>query len=342
MRSKMIVGILFVAAWNGVAYADEVVFKNGDKLTGKVKQLTEHKLTFESQVAGPVTIDVSKIQTFKTDEAMEIKLADGTSFSKAIAESGLGFVAVMCDEQYEEQEFALDKIMSIEPVMDTNAKWKGDISAGVTATRGNTVTDTSNLSVNFNRRTKNDRTIISGYYIKGEQKNTDTGEKITTEDAWWVKGKYDYFFTKKFYVYGEGRYETDAIANLQSRTILGAGAGRQWIESESMNFSTEGGLASLYERYTNRTNSTDEVSGQLGYHFDRKLNSKVKFFNDLTYYPKLEELSDYFLTTTGEIRTSITERIFTNFKVIFNHDATPAEGARKTDVKYIFGFGWSF
>jgi len=34
--------------------------------------------------------------------------------------------------------------------------------------------------------------------------------------------------------------------------------------------------------------------------------------------------------------------MFTNFKVISDYDATPAQGAHKTDTKYIFGVGWSF
>jgi hypothetical protein len=34
--------------------------------------------------------------------------------------------------------------------------------------------------------------------------------------------------------------------------------------------------------------------------------------------------------------------MFANFKVIFDYDATPAEGAGNTDVKYMLGVGWSF
>jgi hypothetical protein len=84
------------------------------------------------------------------------------------------------------------------------------------------------------------------------------------------------------------------------------------------------------------------MSVQLGYHLDKKLDKTFMVINDLTYYPSLENSSDYFLTTTGELRAKITEMFFTHFKVVFDFDSTPAEGKGKTDVKYILGVGASF
>ena len=101
-------------------------------------------------------------------------------------------------------------------------------------------------------------------------------------------------------------------------------------------------MASLYERYENQTDSTSELSIQLGYNFDKKLAKNLKFIHDLTYYPSLDKFSDYYLTTTGELRAHFTERMFANFKVIRNYDATPAIGAGSTDTKYMLGLGYSF
>jgi hypothetical protein len=68
----------------------------------------------------------------------------------------------------------------------------------------------------------------------------------------------------------------------------------------------------------------------------------VKFIHDLTYYPSTDKVSDYFLTSTAEIRAYFTSTMFTTFKVIFDYDATPAIGSHKTDTKYLFGVGYSF
>ena len=124
--------------------------------------------------------------------------------------------------------------------------------------------------------------------------------------------------------------------------IVGSGGGYQWIESEKMNFSTEAGLASLYEKYENQTDSSSELSAQFGYNLDKKLAKGLKFIHDLTYYPSTEKFSDYYLTSTGEIRAHFTENMFLNFKVILNYDTTPAIDAGTTDTKYMLGLGYSF
>ncbi len=334
--------LLCIAVTGTAVLADEVYLVNGDKISGKVQHLVNGKLTFESELAGTLTIDLANIATLKTNEPIEVHLADGTAFNQQIVKSESGRFGIAGDETLKPQEFDLSTVASINPPAKLQPTWHGDISGGITATRGNTVTDNQSLSVNLKKRTEKDRSLLSADYIRGKQKDPDTGEKKTTEDEWRMRGKYDYFFTKKFFGYLDGRYEKDRIANLDRRVILGAGGGYQWVESDDFNFSTEAGLASMYEKFDDQTDSTSNVSAQLGYHLDKRLTKTLLFINDLTYYPSIEQVSDYFLTTTAELRASITEKMFTNFKVIFDYDSTPAQDAGSTDVKYILGVGWSF
>jgi putative salt-induced outer membrane protein YdiY len=323
-------------------FADELLFTNGDKLTGKVERVVEGKIVFKSDVAGEVTIDFSKIQTFSTDEPVKVHLSDGTVFSQRIEQSQQDRFGIAGDSMLSAQEFALSSIASINPPVKPAPKWTGSVSVGLTSTHGNTTTESHNAGVDLSKRTEKDRTQLNADYGRASNENPDTGEKITTEDWWKTKAKYDYFFTKKFYGYLDGRYETDKIAELDRRVILGTGGGYQVVESKDINFSVESGIASLYEKYENRTNSTHNLSAQLGYHFDKNLFAGLKFINDLTYYPSTKQLSDYYLTTTAELRAPFSKRMFTNFKVIFDYDTTPALGKGSTDTKYIFGVGMNF
>jgi|GEM_PF-234678 len=319
-----------------------ISFINGDVLSGKVEELVGGKLIFQSRAAGLLTIDTSHIDGFIAKEPIKVSGNKTTIAEKQNEkEESLLSKAVTADEA-ESQQPGRESSVSPEGAKIRKPKWSGSISAGLTSTHGNTSTDNVNFSANLLRRTEDERWTMAGDYARSRQENPDTGKKETTEDWWRTKAKYDYFLTKKFYVYGDGRYEKDAIAELDRRVILGSGGGYQWIEFEDMKFSTEAGLASLYEKFDNQTESKSELSAQLGYHFDKKLIKGIKFLNDLTYYPSTEELSDYYLTSTAEIRASMTEKMFLNFKIIFDHDETPASGASKTDVKYIFGLGYEF
>ena len=325
-----------------VGFADELHLKNGDRLTGKIVRLVDGTMLFASDVAGETTVALSNIETLNSEGPHEVHLKDGTALRQKLLSAGPGRFAVEGSEALKAQEFAVDDIVSINPPAKPIPKWTGDISAGLTSTHGNTKTETISASLNLMKRTENDRTTINADYAKGEQEDKTTGQTETIEDWWRAKGKYDYFVSKKLYAYVDGRYERDAVAELDRRMIIGGGAGYQWIESPEMNFSTEGGIASLYEKFDNQTDSNSEISMQLGYHFDKKLTQKISFTNDLTYYPSLDKFSDYFLTTTAGLRADFTERMFFTFKTIFNYDVTPAIGSGSTDVKYFLGLGYRF
>ncbi len=342
MWYRILIGLVCLLLFVQPGYADEIVLRNGDRLTGKIVHLVDGKLVFKSDVAGQVTVELSNIQTFSSDDPITVNLKDRTGFRQKVLSADAGRFAVEGTEDLRAQQFAVADIISINPPPKPIPKWTGDISIGITSTHGNTKTEMISANANATKRTERDRTTVSADYAKGEQEDPDTGETVTIEDWWRAKGKYDYFFSKKGYGYLDVRFEKDAVAELDRRVIVGVGGGYQWIESDDMNFSTELGLASLYEKFDNQTDSNSELSFQVGYNFDKKLRKNIKFTHDLTYYPAIDKFSDYYLTSTAGIRADFTEKIFMTLKAIFNYDATPAIGRGSTDTKYFLGLGYRF
>jgi hypothetical protein len=62
----------------GTAAADEVLFLNGDRLTGKIVGAAGGKLTIKTESVGEVTVDLAKVKTFSTDDPVVIKAGDAT------------------------------------------------------------------------------------------------------------------------------------------------------------------------------------------------------------------------------------------------------------------------
>jgi putative salt-induced outer membrane protein YdiY len=342
MRSLIFVVLLCAAVFSSSIYADEIYFKNGDRLTGKIDTLVNGKLILKTDFAGSVTIDLANIKTLSSSEPIEVHLKDGTVIHQKISRSRDDNFTVEETHKLKACQFNILDINSINPPPKPKPKWEGDFVAGLAASRGNTSNDNFTASFNLRKRTENSRTTLTGAYAKSKEKDPQTGKKDTTENWWRINGIYDYFVTKKAFGFVNGGYEKDSIAELDRRVILGGGLGYQWIESKKMNFATRGGLASVYEKYSNHTNSSSRLSAQLGYNFDMKLKENIKFIHNLTYYPGLERFSDYFLTSSAEIRTDLTKKMFTNFRVLFDYDATPATSASSTDIKYIAGVGVAF
>ena len=74
MRCNILIISFFLVVFTQSIYADEVLFNNGDHLTGKIEQLVDGKLVFQSDLAGKVVVDVSNVKTLSSDEPIRIHL----------------------------------------------------------------------------------------------------------------------------------------------------------------------------------------------------------------------------------------------------------------------------
>jgi putative salt-induced outer membrane protein YdiY len=342
MRGRIVCLFLCCVGVSSTLHADEVYLKNGDRLSGQIVRMTDGKLIFLSGVVGEVTVNLTDIKTFNSNEPVEVHLKDGTVLHQPVAAAEPNEFALKTAAPLQPQKFSLADVASINPPAKPQPKWTGSISGAVTSTHGNTKADSVAASVSVLRRSDKDRTTAGADYGRSEQRGPTTHQDETTEDWWRARAQYDYFFTKKFFGFINARYERDAIADLDRRIVVGGGAGYQWIETDKTSFSTNLGLASVYEKFDNVPSSNSEISLQLGYSFEKRFNEKLRFIQDLTYFPSLEQFSDYFLTSTAELRASLTKSMFANFKVIFSYDESPAPGQGSTDVKYLLGVGVNF
>jgi putative salt-induced outer membrane protein len=323
--------------------ADEVQFANGDRLTGTVVSAEGGKLKFKSAVAGTVEVDLSAVKTLATDKPVTLRLTDGTVVSKPlVAATRPGAVAVAPAGADAAAAARLPDV-PLTAVRSINAKesWTGSLVAGALVTRGNSDTDAFNFAGDATRRTDVDRLNVNGQYLFARQRDADTGAKTTATDNWRAGAKYDYFFAKHFYAFASETVERDRIAELSLRLTPAAGVGYQWIERPGFNFSTEAGVAFIHEEFDN-DGTNDAVSLKLAYHLDKQVREGLKVFHNLTYYPSVQELSDYYVLADAGLRADLTERFFTEFKVELKYDVTPAPGASRNDLRYILGVGWSF
>lgn len=319
-----------LAATTAVASADQITFKNGDKLTGKITTMEGGKMKIATAVAGEVVVDMKDIVTFSTDAPIDIRTADGKAVSVQATSAEADQIKAG------EEVIAFTNIAKINPPAEV---WTGAVVVAGQIVRGNTRTD--DLAINIdaalrrNNASVNDRTSLLAAYNLGIE------NKITTTDNWLAGGKYDKFFDPKFYGYGIMKVEHDRIADLDFRLSPGVGVGYQWVESPDMNFNTEAGVSYIYEEYGSG-GSEDNISARLAYHFDKKLAEKLSFFHNFEIVPAFEDPHDFNLTTDAGIRADLTKSFFAQFRVEWKHDATPAPGADKNDYRYLLGIGWRF
>lgn len=316
---------------------DEVLFKSGDRLTGKVEKVAGGKMTFASNVAGTLTLNMADIKTFATDEPIELALADGSLQKQKVAASDEGYVTVAGTAQP-----ASLPIANIAKINPDKPRWTGVVGVGATFVRGNTKSDTASVNVEDARRTENDRTSFGAGYYFAKQRDNATRDDSTIADNWFLKGQYDYFFSQKFYGYGNLRYEKDRIANLDARITPGLGVGYQWIERADLNFSTEAGANWVYEKYTDPSETRTYMAGRLAYHLDKTFNEHVKGFHNLEYIPSFERADTFLVNADVGLRAAVTARMAIEAKTQLAYNAQPSEGRDKKDLRHILGVAWTF
>lgn len=322
----------------GRAAADEILFLNGDRLTGKIVSADGGKLTIKTETAGEVTVDLAKVKTFSTDEPIVIKSGDTTLTSKVTGGAD-GTVQVVPVAGGSPQVIALKDVAKINP---PPVKWTGSFVANALITTGNSETENFGLSLGAVRRTEIDRITLGAAYYYGRQLNKATDQKETTVNNWFILGKYDYFLTKQLYLYGGARVEQDEIADLDLRLTIGGGVGYQWYETPTFNLSTEAGLAWIYESFKN-DGTDDHMAARLAYHVDWTPYKTIKLFNNLEWLPSLTDpIGDYNLNADVGLRATVYEGFFAEAKIELRYDSIPAPGAKKEDVRYLLGVGWSF
>ncbi|MCC6423502.1 MAG: DUF481 domain-containing protein [Phycisphaerales bacterium] len=331
--------LFLAAAFVGTpVFADEIQFNNGDRLTGTIVDAGGGKLKIKTAVAGEITVDMKDVKTFSTDHPVELQLEGGATLNQKAQAGEAGQIKTEEGQNVSAQTIELNKVKAINP---PKSHWTGTVVASGLVTTGNT--QNQSLSINFNasRRTDDDRLSLGAGYLFSRQKDPTTGQKSTTADSWFALTKYDYFINDKWYAYGQFRVERDRIADLDLRMTPGGGIGYQWIERPDFNFYTEGGLNWVYETYRNG-GSNDHVAARLAYHVDKKLNSAVSVFHNLEFLPSVEDISDFNVNADIGVRADLTEKMFTELKAEWRHDATPAAGKMKNDIRYLMGVGWNF
>lgn len=338
LRGVAVSAVLALAA--APAFADEVIFLNGDRLTGKIVSAAAGKLILKTDAAGEITIDLSKVKTFSTDEPVMVKKADDTPALRTRV--GVGAEGQVQTEPTPGAAAQTVPIKEIKEIYSAVPEWHGSFSLNGLFTTGNTETEQIGLLAGLSKRWEHDRVTFGAAYTYGRQKDPDTGDKITTVDYGRIFGKYDHFFTQKFYGYALAKAEHDGVADLEYRLSPGLGVGYQWFEGPTFNLATEAGLNYVYEKFEDQK-ANDFLGPRLAYAVDWTPVPVLKLYHSLEYLPSFEDFAgDYLLNIVAGAKVKITKAFFGDFRFEYAYDSTPARGREKADTRLLLGVGWEF
>ncbi len=314
------------------AAADEVVLRNGDKLTGKVLRLTGGKLVLKVDYSKkPIEIDKSKVKSIRTDEPVELHLADGQVIKaklrtdgqgRLVAEPGAGRGAVTVDWA---------KVTALNP---PKSLWHGSVTVGGADQGGNTDRASFSAAAEAARRSERDRFSLRFLFNYAEE-----GGQITARNTFGA-GKYDYFFAKKLYGYLSVEMLSDEFRDLELRTVTGAGLGWQAADRPDLSLGLEAGAAHINEDF--EVGEDDgRAAGRAAAVLEWKPFGKVTLSDRFTILPSLED-DQYQLRNEAALSTPLGAGWSLKLSNVFEHDSQPPAGVRKTDRIWMLGLQYTF
>ncbi len=312
-----------------------VVLSNGDRISGDILKMEKGKVTIKSEALGKISVDNKYIKTLETDNDIEVHPRDRKTLVGKVEMDDSGNLKVLEQDGSLIESFQIQDVKFLGKLPDP-VNWEIRLSTGLSGSEGNSDLFNVHFGSLFKRRSEKSRSTLDSQYIY-ERNN---GNK--SKDEWYSDFKYDYFFSKKIYGFSTVRAQQDDIAQLDLRLSLSPGIGYQWIESDELSFSTEIGPAYLYENFSNGDGENSEITGRLAYFFDKLLFDRISVYHNTKFFPKAADPTDIYLTTDSGVRTEVTDSLFTEAKVTLEHDTSPAEDAKETDLYYTLGIGLNF
>ncbi len=351
MRRAAVLGsvILFVSS---IAFADQVVLKNGDKLTGSVDKSDGKTITFKSELVGTVTIPMDAIVQITSTEPLYLGLKDGQTVVGTVATAdgklevkttdtgtvSLARESVGTIRSKEAQAAALAEIDRLKNPRLTDL-WSGTGDLGLALARGNSETTAFNVGFNAARTTTRDK--MSVYFTSLYASNSTTGTSLTTANAKRGGGRYDLNLTKQVFTFGAGALESDEFQKLDLRVVLAGGLGWHAKKTEHVTLDLFGG-GSLNNEYF--FEGLHRTSGELlaGQEFIYQITKVTSFNEKLVFFPNMSDTGQYRINFDASTVTRLSSWLGWQLTFSDRYLSNPVEGAKTNDLLLSTGLRLTF
>lgn len=333
--------ILFVLLFTQTIFADQIILKNGDKLTGKIVKKDGDSIVIQTEFAGLVTIAWSAVEKIIADDSVNLTLTDGQMLKGKVATEDnkinvetetVGTVKVEKDKiQTVRSDAEQIKFESAQERLRNprlSDLWSGSADVGYALTTGNSSTSTLTASGKAARETTRDK--ISVYANLLQARNKTTGISVTSANAIWAGIRYDINLNRKTFAFISADFEYDKPQQLDLRTVFGGGLGYRAIRNDRTQFDLFAG-ATLNREYFSTGLRRNSAEILIGDELKHKLNSRTILTQRLVIYPNVSRIGEFRSVFDASIVTGLNKWLGWHVTIGDRYNSFPVVGAKKND-----------
>lgn len=310
MRRQLLVGILLLLTIP--ALADQIVLKNGDRLTGSITKSDGKELVIKTEYAGDVTVKFDAIQSLTSTGDLNVTVGGKTAVGPVTTkDSGV----VVASKTGGAVEAPLSSITMLRSPAEQAAYektlhpgwaegWAGGANLGFALTAGNSETKNLNIGLNAARTGFHDKLILyetSIYATTGKIALQPISPAQTTANSNSGGLRYDRDFAPRAFGFGSADFFNNALQNLDLRYILGGGIGYHAIKTPNTTLDLLAGINYTHESFSDLTNPTpppdtynssdSSAALTVGDNLTHKLGKNSVFTQSFLLYPSFSQVN---------------------------------------------------
>lgn len=351
VRSSNLLSLGLVLLLAGMAWADQVVMKNGDRVTGEIVKKDGESLVIKSAHFGTITLPWADVETVNAEKPLNVVLLDGETLKTTLSTTD-GKVALHAPggtqtvppaevvairdeaEQAKYERFLHPGLLDL---------WTVTGSLNLAGAKGNAETFTMTTPFAFSRISNSSKT--TAYFNSIRSSATFDGENEQTAQA--VRGGWGYSrdLTKKVFLNVFNDYEYDKFQSLDLRTVFGGGAGYNVWKGERGALSLLGGAAWNREKFDPTPEPAfvrNSAEAYWGNDFAYRLNSRTSLNQSFRMFNNLSEGGEYRVNFDSGITTTLTKWLVWNISLSDRYLSDPVPGRKANDLLYSTGLGFTF
>lgn len=332
--------VLPVGAASAAPKTDVVVFENGDRLTGEVKELSHGKLTFNTDATGDITIEWDDIARIESRQWLQVETSSGARYTgHADRADTEGKLLVVDERGGVSRLLPLAEVVRIAPIEQGRLieRVDGYLTAGYDYSKASNL-QTFSFTGGVKLRNERSQWTIEGETYVTAQSGGDDSQRYT------LGGAYRYFLPERQFVQGFATLEANDELGLDLRSSVGAAYGQFLRQTNSREWVAYAGAALTQEQFTG-DETQQNVEGVLGtqYSYFRYDSPKASLDFTLTVFPSLTDLGRYRLDSGLRSRYELVKDLFFEVSLYAEYDSEPGDEARSnSDYGLVTSLGYSF
>ncbi len=347
---------------------DVLVFTNGDQLTGKLERGVGDSIVFNSDMAGEITVPLSKIKELRSASSFAV-LRKNVPITRVKVEAGpikTGDGNITVTRSNAAPETIADKDLAYIIDADTYNKevtghakfkdgWNGAFTGGITLVQSTSYGSTYTAGISLVRAIptvpwipRRDRTIFNLNETYGKltqpvipQTDPPTPDSVAKTNIFHTDIEQDKYFSPRFYVLGIGAFDHNYSQGLNFQQLYGGGIG--WTAIQSPKQQLDFNVNVHYERQNFQSSLSNQnlIGATIGETYLRNLPHKIVFTESASYLPAFNNNAAYSANFAAGVALPVYHRFSFVFNTTDNYLNNPSPGYKANSFQFVTGITYT-